>query len=51
MRKTGMAIVATMLALASIGVAAPTASACAEGQPCYWINEACQATLHRPCLR
>jgi hypothetical protein len=51
MRKIRMGLVATMLALASIVVAAPPASACAEGQPCYWINVVCQTALGRPCIR
>lgn len=51
MRNSRRALVAATIALSSIAVAAPPASACAETQPCATINFVCQTALGRPCLR
>ena len=51
MKNARRAMVAAVIALSSIAVAAPPASACAETQPCATINLVCQTVLRRPCLR
>lgn len=46
------AVVAATIALASVGMAAPPASACTDGDTlCATINLVCQTALRRPCLR
>lgn len=52
MRGVRRTLVAVTIAVASIGVAAPPASACTEGDTlCATINLVCQTALRRPCLR
>lgn len=51
MRNVRRTVVTAALAVASIGVAAPPAAACAEGQPCEKVNFVCETVLRRPCLR
>lgn len=52
MRNVKRALVATTIAVASLGVAVPPASACTDGNTlCATINLVCQTALRRPCLR
>ena len=50
MRNARRALVAAAIAVASIGVAAPPASACSGNVVCDTVNYVCAAVL-TPCLR
>ena len=52
MRKMAKALVATVIAAASIGVAAPPAAACTDDHEwCALINFVCETVRGGPCLR
>ena len=51
MRNLKRVVVAAAIAVASIGVTATPASACAGNKVCDTINFVCQTALGRPCLR
>lgn len=52
MRNVRRALLATAIAAASIGVAAPPAAACTDdNERCRTINFVCQTVLGGPCLR
>lgn len=52
MRRMGKALVATAIAAASIGVAAPPAAACPdENAICAAINFVCVTVRNSPCIR